>query len=128
MAAGDAATEDEREGAGLTDLTIGIQQAVAQSVQGGAALEDDVITIFQLGNEEAMLHAGFAPLVGGEERRKPGEPVVLVEAEAGREGELGTDAHKHASPVPVVQVKVVLIDLTRFVLQVPLLESPAYRR
>src|SRR5215471_4841043 len=36
--------------------------------------------------------------------------MVLVEADPGGERKVGADAHKHASPVPVVNVKVVLND------------------
>src|SRR5215831_11091791 len=35
---------------------------------------------------------------------------MLVEADTGRERKVGANAHKHSSPVPVVDVKVVLSD------------------
>jgi hypothetical protein len=35
---------------------------------------------------------------------------MLVEADTGRERKVGANAHKHSSPVPVVDVKVVLND------------------
>src|SRR5262249_18809987 len=39
-----------------------------------------------------------------------GQPMVLVEADAGGERKVGADAHEHSSPVPVIDVKVVLND------------------
>jgi hypothetical protein len=38
------------------------------------------------------------------------QPVVLVEADTGGEWKVGADAHEHSSPVPVINVKVVLND------------------
>src|SRR6266481_8165768 len=37
-----------------------------------------------------------------------GQPVVLIEADSGREREVGTNPHEDASPAPVVDVEVVL--------------------
>ena len=39
-----------------------------------------------------------------------GQPMVLIEADAGGERKIGADAHEHPSPVPVIDVKVVLND------------------
>jgi len=39
-----------------------------------------------------------------------GEPMVLVEADAGRERKVGAHAHEHSPPVPIIDVKVVLND------------------
>ena len=47
------------------------------------------------------------------------QPVVLVEADTGRERKVGANAHKHSSPVPVVDVKVVLNDPALRELKVP---------
>src|ERR1700687_1009530 len=41
-----------------------------------------------------------------------GQPVVLVEADAGGEWKVGADAYEHSSPVPVIDVKIVLNDPT----------------
>src|SRR5439155_7953924 len=46
-----------------------------------------------------------------------GEPVVLVQADASREGEVGADADEHASELPVVQIEVVLVDPAGFELK-----------
>ena len=37
-----------------------------------------------------------------------GQPVMLVEADSGREGKVGTRANKHASPAGIVDVDVVM--------------------
>ena len=37
-----------------------------------------------------------------------GEPMMLVETDAGRKGEVGTEANEHSAPVPIVEVEVVL--------------------
>src|SRR5262252_1598526 len=48
-----------------------------------------------------------------------GQPMVLVEADAGGERKVGADAHEHSSPVPVIDVKVVLNDPALRELEVP---------
>ena len=47
------------------------------------------------------------------------EPIMLIQAHAGGEGEVGTDAHKDASPVPVMDVEVVLVNPAPLHLQMP---------
>jgi hypothetical protein len=41
-----------------------------------------------------------------------GQPVMLVDADPGREGEVETHANKHASPAGIVDIDVVLNDPT----------------
>src|ERR1700732_577483 len=48
-----------------------------------------------------------------------GQPVVLVEADAGGEWKIGADAYEHSSPVPVVDIEVVLNDPALRDLKVP---------
>jgi hypothetical protein len=50
-----------------------------------------------------------------------GQPVVLIEAEARRQRQIGTDAHEHPTPVLVVNVEVILYDPTLRQLEVPAL-------
>src|SRR5215831_12092693 len=47
------------------------------------------------------------------------QPMVLVEADTGGEWKVGADAHEHSSPIPVVDVKVVLNNPALRKLQVP---------
>src|SRR6516164_5928348 len=39
-----------------------------------------------------------------------GQPMVLIEADTGRERKVGAHAHEHSPPVPVIDVEVVLND------------------
>ena len=48
-----------------------------------------------------------------------GQPMVLIEADTGGEWKVGADAHEHSSPVPVINVKVVLNDPTISDLKMP---------
>ena len=48
-----------------------------------------------------------------------GQPVVLVETDAGRKWEVVTEANEHSAPVPVVDVEVILHDPALGQLQVP---------
>src|ERR1700731_2230743 len=48
-----------------------------------------------------------------------GQPMVLVEADAGGKWKVGADAYEHSSPVPVIDVKIVLNDPTMRELEVP---------
>jgi len=48
-----------------------------------------------------------------------GDPVMLIQADTSREGEVGTDPDKDAAPRIVVNVEVVLIDPALFQFQVP---------
>jgi len=52
-----AGTEDGGNLVGLTDHPVGIQQSVAQLVQCGAPVKDQVVTIFDWGEKEPMLTA-----------------------------------------------------------------------
>src|SRR5579863_2306330 len=48
-----------------------------------------------------------------------GQPMVLIEADTGGEWQVRADAHKHSSPVPVIDIKVVLNDPALRELEVP---------
>jgi len=164
----DTATEDEAERVGATDGSIGIQETLSQTVQGSPALEDEVVTVFDLGEEQTVLETGLASLPGGKEggqisepflsatgdvlrlqgisellkllgvttaeksvgawqEAHPlrlealGQPVVLVEVDAGGEGEVRAKAHELAAPGAVVDIEVVLVYPTLLVFQMPLL-------
>src|SRR5712671_7938854 len=52
------------------------------------------------------------------------QPMVLVEADTGGEWKVGADAHEHSSPVPVVDVKIVLNDPALRELEVPSVRDP----
>jgi hypothetical protein len=52
------------------------------------------------------------------------QPVMLIETDAGREGEIGADPYKHLSPTRVLNIEVVLLDPTSLHLQMPTLVFP----
>src|SRR5208337_2592616 len=53
-----------------------------------------------------------------------GQPVVLIETDARREGEIGTDPHKHLTPTGVLDVEVVLFHPASLHFQMPTLVFP----
>src|SRR5215469_5692747 len=52
------------------------------------------------------------------------QPVMLIETDAGREGEVGADSHKHLSPTGVLDIEVVLLDPAPLHFQVPTIVLP----
>jgi len=61
----------------LADGAIGIQQALAELVQSGAAPEDQIVAVLDFRKEQAMLAAGLLAFFLGEERRERGEPFRI---------------------------------------------------
>src|SRR6516162_1232116 len=53
-----------------------------------------------------------------------GEAMMLVETDAGRKGEVGTEANEHSAPVPIVEVEVVLNHPALGQLQMPAIVLP----
>jgi hypothetical protein len=162
----DLPAEDGGEFRRLADGPIGVEEALPERVEGGPAVEDQVVAIFDLREKEPMLagclapfgrceegREGAEPLLGaagqvagcecigellqpgrgaaGQERvaalpkRDPlslqtiGEPVMLIEAHARRERKVGAHADKHAPPLAVEEIEVVLHDPPARVLQMP---------
>jgi hypothetical protein len=165
-ASGDLAAQDHRELVGLTDGAIGVQQALAQFVESGPPVKDQVVAVLDLGEEQPMPTAGLGAFPRGEERGEAGEPflaavrqvarrqrvgeflealrdpalqegiatllevdafrpefvgqpVVLVQTEAGREGEIRAHADEHPAPAGIVHVEVVLHDPALRELEMP---------
>jgi hypothetical protein len=58
----DLATEDHGNLVGLADGTISVEQSLAELIQCGSPMEDQVVTIFYLGKEEPVLTARFFAL------------------------------------------------------------------
>ena len=52
---GDPKTEDGGDLVGIADGAVAIQQSVAQLIQRSAALKDQVVAIFDLGEKKPML-------------------------------------------------------------------------
>jgi len=74
----DLATEDDGDLVGLSDGAIGIQQSLAQSIEGSAAMEDEVVAILELGEEEAMLTTRVFALALGEEGGESIQPFAAA--------------------------------------------------
>jgi hypothetical protein len=73
---GDLATEDHGDLIRLTDCSIGIEQALAKIIQCRAAMEDEVVAIFDLREEQPVLAAGVLAFSCGEERAS-GAPAIF---------------------------------------------------
>ena len=75
---GDFAAEDDGDLVGLPEGAIGIQQSLAQLIEGRAATEDEVVTILNLGKEEAMLTTSVFALTLGEEWGESIQPLAAA--------------------------------------------------
>jgi hypothetical protein len=73
---GHLTSKDGRDLVGLADGAVGIQQTLAESIQSGATMEDEVIAVLHLSEEQAMLAPGLSALLVGEERREGSQPLV----------------------------------------------------
>jgi len=84
---GDFPPEDDGDLVGLPDGAIGIEKSLAQLIEGGAATEDEVVAILDLGKEEAMLTTGLFALALAEEGGKSIQPLAAAEQQIpGAEG------------------------------------------
>jgi hypothetical protein len=72
------ATEDDGDLVRLADRAVGIEQTLAQLVERGAPMEDQVVAEFDLREEQPMLTAGLAALAFAEERGEAGEPFLAA--------------------------------------------------
>src|SRR5271166_5725260 len=78
MELADLAAEDGRDLVWLADGAIGVEEPFAESVEGGAAMEDEIVAELGLGEEQPVMAAGVFSLVGGEERGEAGEPLLAA--------------------------------------------------
>jgi hypothetical protein len=74
----DLAAEDGGDLVRLADGAIGVEEPLAQLVEGGAAMEDQIVAELGLREEQSMPAAGFFPLRCGEERREAGKPLLAA--------------------------------------------------
>src|SRR6266566_7528671 len=72
----DLAAEDHRDLLRLADGAVGIQQPLAQGIEGGPPMEDQVVAILDLGKEQPVLAAGVDVLLLGEEWSEAGQPLL----------------------------------------------------
>src|SRR5439155_11469635 len=73
---GDLATEDSSDLIGLANGTIGVEKPLSQRIQRGAALEDQIVAVFHLGEKQSMLAAGLLAFPFSKERRAGSQPLL----------------------------------------------------
>src|SRR5918994_448684 len=86
---GDLAAEDHRELAGLADGSIGVQQALAQSIEGHAPMKDQVVAVLDLGEEQAMPTAGVGALPRRKEGGEAGQPLLSAAGQVSHRQRVG---------------------------------------
>ena len=74
----DLAAKDGGDLVRLADGAIGVEEPLAQLVEAGAAMEDQIVAELGLGEEQPMPATGFFPLRCGEERREAGKPLLAA--------------------------------------------------
>jgi len=74
----DLAAEDGGDLLGPADGAIGIQEALSQSVQGSAPMEDEIVAILHLCKEQAMLTPGLLAFGFSKERCEIGQPLLAA--------------------------------------------------
>ena len=78
--ASDFAAEDDRDFVGLADPSVGVQQMFAEFIEGGAPLKDQIVTVFGLCEEQAVLATGLTPFFIAKERRERRQPLLAAGA------------------------------------------------
>jgi hypothetical protein len=72
---GHLAIEDDRDFVRLTDCAVGVEQALAQLVEGGPSVKDQVVAEFDRREEQPALIARLPALPVAEERSEASLPV-----------------------------------------------------
>ena len=75
MLFGDLATEDDGDLVGLADRAVGVEQTLAQLVEGGPPTKDQVVAEFDLREEQSVLTTGLPALFVAEERCEASQPL-----------------------------------------------------
>ena len=84
MELADLAAEDRRDLVGLADGAIGVEEPLAEPVECGATMEDEIVAELGLGEEQPMMAAGVFPFCCGKERREASEPLLAADDEVAR--------------------------------------------
>ena len=63
---------------GLADGAVGVEQTLAQLVECGPPMKDQVVAEFDLREEQPVLTAGLLALSLGEERGEAGQPFLAA--------------------------------------------------
>ena len=75
---GHLATEDHGDLVRLANGSIGVQQPFSQSVQSGAAAEDQIVAKLDLGKEEPVLATSLFAFLFGEKGSEGGQPFLTT--------------------------------------------------
>ena len=75
---GNSTAVDNSEFVGSADGPIGVQQSISKRIESSAALKDQVVTVLDLGEEDAVLTAGDVSLPLGEERCEIAQPFLAA--------------------------------------------------
>jgi hypothetical protein len=75
---GHLATEDGADLVGLADGAIGIEQALSHGVESGTLVEHQIVAVFHLGKEQAVLAAVVLPFCFGKERSEVSQPLLTA--------------------------------------------------
>jgi hypothetical protein len=86
---GDLPPKDGHEFRGLPDRTVGIEEALAERIGGGAPLEDQVVAVFDLGEKQPMLTGGLTSFRRREESRERPEPLLRTVGQIARHEGVG---------------------------------------
>ena len=85
----DLATEDDRDLVRLADGAVGVEQALAELVESGSPLKDQVVAEFDLREEQPVLTAALPALSVAEERREAGQPFLAAARQIFRGQDVG---------------------------------------
>ena len=83
IAFGHPTAKDHGEFRRLADRAIRVEEALAESVQSRAATEDEIVTVFHLREEEAVL-APMLALARCKEWREGGQPFLTAALQIAR--------------------------------------------
>jgi hypothetical protein len=75
---GDLATEDDRDLVRLADCAVGVEQSLAELVESGSPIKDQVVAEFDLRKEQPVLTAALPALSVAEEWREAGQPFLAA--------------------------------------------------
>jgi hypothetical protein len=78
---GDLVAEDRGDLVWLTDGPIGVEEPLAEPVERGATMEDEIVAELGLGKEQPMMAAGVFPFC---RRREAGEPLLAADDKIAR--------------------------------------------
>jgi hypothetical protein len=98
MELADPAAEDRRDLVRLSDGSIGVDEPLAELVEGSAAMKHEIVAEFGLSEEQPMPTAGLFSFGCGEERREAREPLLAAGDEVMRGERDRRTGRRHQRP------------------------------